>query len=42
MDFWLRFASFIGVPVLGLLVAEFPAIADFVTSWITPSLNASK
>jgi hypothetical protein len=42
MDFWLRFASFIGVPVLGLLVAEFPAITDFVTSWITPSLNASK
>lgn len=42
MDFWLRFASFIGVPVLGLLVAEFPAITDFVTSWITPSLNAAK
>ncbi len=41
-DFWLRFASFIGLPVIGLLVAEFPAITDFVTSWIEPGLNAAK
>jgi hypothetical protein len=37
-----RFASFIGVPVIGMLVAQFPAITDFVTSWIQPSLNAAK
>jgi hypothetical protein len=42
LDFWVRFASFIGVPVLGMLVAQFPAITDFVTSWIEPSLNAAK
>jgi hypothetical protein len=42
LDFWVRFASFIGVPVIGMLVAQFPAITDFVTSWIEPSLNAAK
>jgi hypothetical protein len=42
LDFWVRFASFIGVPVIGMLVAQFPAITDFVTSWIQPSLNAAK
>ena len=42
MGFWVRYGSFIGVPILGLLVAQFPAITDFVTSWIEPSLNAAK
>jgi len=42
MGFWLRYGSFIGVPILGLLVAQFPAITDFVTSWIEPGLNAAK
>jgi hypothetical protein len=42
LGFWVRFGSFIGVPVLGLLVAQFPAITDFVTSWIEPSLNAAR
>jgi hypothetical protein len=40
LGFWVRFASFIGVPVIGLLVAQFPAITEFVTSWVRPSLNA--
>jgi hypothetical protein len=42
MGFWVRYGSFLGVPILGLLVAQFPAITDFVTSWIEPSLNAAK
>jgi hypothetical protein len=42
LGFWLRYGSFLGVPILGLLVAQFPAITDFVTSWIEPSLNAAK
>jgi hypothetical protein len=40
--FWLRIVSFLGVPVLGLLVAQFPEITDLVSSWIQPSLNAMK
>jgi hypothetical protein len=42
VGFWVRYGSFIGVPIIGLLVAQFPAITDFVTSWIEPSLNAAK
>ena len=40
--FWLRILSFVGVPALGLIVAQFPEITDFVFSWITPSLGAMK
>jgi hypothetical protein len=42
LGFWIRYGSFIIVPILGMLVAQFPAITDFVTSWIEPSLNAAK
>lgn len=41
-DFWVRLASFIGIPLIGLLAAQFPGITDFLTSWIEPSLNAVK
>ncbi len=40
--FWLRMFSFIGVPALGLIVAQFPEITDFVFSWIQPSMSAVK
>lgn len=42
LDFWLRLASFIGVPAIGLLTAQFPGITDFIVSWIEPGLNAAK
>jgi hypothetical protein len=42
LGFWVSYGSFIGVPIVGLLVALFPAITDFVTSWIEPGLNAAK
>jgi hypothetical protein len=41
-DFWIRLASFIGVPFVGLLAAQFPGITDFLVSWIEPGLNAVK
>ncbi len=40
--FWIRIVSFVGVPALGLVVAQFPEIADFVVSWVQPSMNAMK
>ena len=40
--FWVRIVSFVGVPALGLVVAQFPEIADFVVSWVQPSMNAMK
>lgn len=42
LDFWVRLGSFIGVPIVGLLVAQFPEIGDFIASWIQPSLSAVK
>jgi hypothetical protein len=41
-QFWLRILSFIGVPALGLHVAQFPEITDLISSWVQPSLNAMK
>lgn len=41
-DFWTRIAGFIGVPLIGLLTAQFPGITDFLVSWIQPGLNATK
>jgi hypothetical protein len=40
--FWLRIVSFVGVPALGLIVAQFPEVTDFVFSWIEPTMNAIK
>ncbi len=40
--FWLRMASFIGVPAMGLIVSQFPEITDFVFSWIEPTMSAMK
>jgi hypothetical protein len=42
MAFWIRIVSFVGVPALGLVVAQFPEITDLVVSWVQPSLNAMK
>ena len=41
-DFWVRLLSFIGVPLMGLLAAQFPGITDFLVSWIEPSIKAVK
>ena len=41
-QFWLRIISFVGVPALGLIVAQFPEIADFVFSFVQPTMNAVK
>ena len=42
MAFWVRLASFVGVPLMGLLTAQFPGVTDFVISFIQPTLNAVK
>jgi hypothetical protein len=42
LGFWARILSFAAVPALSLLVAQFPGITDFVTSWIRPGIDAMK
>jgi len=40
--FWVRMVSFVGVPALGLIVAQFPEITDFVFSWVAPTMSSMK
>jgi hypothetical protein len=42
MAFWLRLASILAVPALGLLAAQFPAVGGFLFSWLQPALQALK
>ncbi len=39
-DFWWRMLSVLGVPLASLLASEFPAVGDFVFSWIEPITKA--
>jgi len=38
-DFWLRISSFAALPVLGLLASQFPAVSNFLFSWLEPVLD---
>jgi hypothetical protein len=39
-EFYFKFAGYLGAPALGLLASQFPAISNFLTSWIEPTLEA--
>jgi hypothetical protein len=39
-EFWGKYAAFLIPPVLALLTAQFPEIADAVASWVQPGLEA--
>jgi hypothetical protein len=41
-EFWIKYAAFLVPPVLALLTAQFPEIADSVMQWIQPGLDAVK
>ena len=36
VDFWLRLATFVAVPLLSLLAAQFPEISGALFSWVEP------
>lgn len=40
-DFWLRMLSVTGLPIVSLLATEFPAIGNFLFSWIEPFMKAA-
>jgi hypothetical protein len=42
MDFWLRMGSFVLIPTLGLLAAQFPEINDLLFSWLEPAMQSMK
>ncbi|HEV2498922.1 MAG TPA: hypothetical protein VGY31_05005 [Terriglobia bacterium] len=41
-DFWLRLASAVGLPLLGLLAYQFPQVSNLLFSWLEPALQAIK
>jgi hypothetical protein len=40
LAFWLKMGTFILVPALGLLAAQFPEINGFLFSWLEPAMQA--
>ena len=40
--FWIRMGSFIIVPAIGLLAAQFPEISGFLFSWLQPAAESLK
>ena len=41
-EFWVRITSFVALPLLSLLSAQFPQIGSFLFSWAQPALNTFK
>jgi hypothetical protein len=41
-DFWIRLAGFTAVPLLSLLLAQFPGVNNFLFSWLEPALRGWK
>lgn len=39
LDFWMRLAGFSAVPLLSLLVAQYPEVNNFLFSWLEPALQ---
>jgi hypothetical protein len=42
LDFWVRMATFVFVPLLSLLSVQFPEINSFLFSWLQPALQSIK
>jgi hypothetical protein len=40
LDFWFRLVSFLALPLLSLLAAQFPEISNFLFSWMQPAMQA--
>ena len=40
VDFWLRMASFVALPLFSLFASQFPEIGRFFYSWLEPALRA--
>jgi hypothetical protein len=42
LEFWLRIGGFAALPLLSLLVSQFPALNNALFSWLEPAVNALK
>jgi hypothetical protein len=39
-EFYVKLVGYLGLPALGLLASQFPAISNFLISWVEPTLEA--
>jgi hypothetical protein len=42
LDFYLKTASLIGVPLIGFVASQFPEVSSFLFSWLEPGMAAVK
>ena len=42
MEFWLRMGSFVALPLISLLVSQFPTLNNALFSWLEPAVSALK
>ena len=42
LDFWVRLGTFVFIPLLSLLSAQFPELNNFFFSWLQPALQSIK
>ncbi len=42
IEFWLRMGTFVALPLLSLLISQFPTLNNAVFSWLEPAVNALK
>jgi hypothetical protein len=42
LDFWVRLGTFVFIPLLSLISAQFPAVNSFLFSWLEPALQSIK
>jgi hypothetical protein len=41
-DFYLKTASMVGIPLLGLIASQFPEVSNFLFSWIEPGMSVGR
>lgn len=42
LDFYVKVASFVGIPFVGFVASQFPEVSSFLFSWIEPGISAVK
>ena len=42
IEFWLRIGTFAALPLLSLLVSQFPTLNNALFSWLQPAVGALK
>lgn len=42
LDFYLKTASLVGVPLIGFIASQFPEVSSFLFSWLEPGMAAVK